>query len=56
MFLMMGSEPQDTKSKVYILETSNQRSFILILLETAQFDPQFLDKCHKGSFQTPLFL
>lgn len=56
MFLTTGSEPQDTKSKVYVLETSNQRSFILILLETAQFDPQFLDKWHKGSFQTPLLL
>lgn len=41
---MTGSEPQDTKSKVYIPETSNETGFILILLETAGFDLQFLDK------------
>lgn len=41
---MLGSEPEDTKSKVYILETSNQTGFISLLLRTAEFDPQFLDK------------
>ena len=41
---MMGSEPQDRKSKAYIPETSNQTGFLLLLLRTTEFDPQFLDK------------